>query len=220
MPFSAQPEWLPLALYAVAAAVVLTLLFRIPRVGAVLRGAISFAVLAFALFVLFQQAPLHPGLSGLMDKAGLNPQRIDGDTVRLAMSPDGHFWAEVDINGVRRRMLVDSGATVTTISEETARAASVNGDDLLPVILRTSGGTIAARTGEVDRLALGTIEARNLKVVVAPTPGGMDVIGMNFLSGLASWRVEGRTLGLAPNAPAAPAATERTAGSAAPPKGS
>jgi aspartyl protease family protein len=35
-------------------------------------------------------------------------------------------------------------------------------------------------------------------VVVSPSIGNLDVIGMNFLSQLASWRVEGRTLVLEP----------------------
>lgn len=205
MPVSAQPEWLPLAIYALAAATILTLLFSIPKIGAVLRSVASFAILAVGLFVLFQQAPLHPGLASLLDKVGVTRQQVAGGTVRLPQSSDGHFWAQVEINGVPRRMLVDSGATITTISEQTAETSAVEGDDLLPVVLRTAGGTITARTGEIDRLTLGSIEARNLKVVVAPIPAGIDVLGMNFLSSLASWRVEGRTLILTPTT----AATEQ-----------
>jgi len=203
MPIATHPEWLQLAVYAVAAAVVLTLLFSIPKVGAVLRGAVSLAVLALVLFVVLQQAPLHPGLSRLLAKVGLDGQTVVGDAISIRMSPDGHFWADVEINGVSHRMLVDSGATVTTISDRTARATAVDGDDLLPVMLQTAGGMIAARTGEIDRLTLGTIEARNLKVVVAPTSGSIDVLGMNFLSDLASWRVEKRTLILVPEPRAA-----------------
>lgn len=200
MPITIQPEWQQLAIYALIAAVILTLLFSIPRVGAVIRGALSLAFLAFALFVLFQQAPFHPGLSSLMGKVGLDSQTVAGDTVRIRMSPDGHFWANVEINGVPRRMLIDSGATVTTISEQTAQVTAVDPDGLMPVILRTANGAITARTGAIDSLSLGSIEARNLKVVVAPTPGSIDVLGMNFLSDLASWRVEQRTLVLAPAA--------------------
>lgn len=115
------------------------------------------------------------------------------------MARDGHFWAQVSINGVRRRMLIDSGATVTALSHGTAELASVaRGASLLPVIMRTANGTAQAETGTVDRLLLGSIEARNLKVVVSPALGNLDVLGMNFLSRLASWRVEGRTLVLVP----------------------
>jgi aspartyl protease family protein len=47
-------------------------------------------------------------------------------------------------------------------------------------------------------MRLGPITARDLKIVVAPGLGDVDVIGMNFLSKLQSWRVEGRTLVLVP----------------------
>lgn len=57
-----------------------------------------------------------------------------------------------------------------------------------------------ADAGTVDRLAIGGIEAKRLKVVIAPGLGDTDVLGMNFLSELQSWRVEGRTLILTPKA--------------------
>jgi aspartyl protease family protein len=56
-------------------------------------------------------------------------------------------------------------------------------------------------------LRFGTIVARDLPVVVSPAFGTTDVLGMNFLSKLKSWRVEGRTLILEPHHPQAPAAT-------------
>ncbi|MDP2258889.1 MAG: TIGR02281 family clan AA aspartic protease [Caulobacter sp.] len=199
MPLTAHPEWQQLALYALGAAVVLTLLFRIPRVGIILRSVLSLAVLAFGLLLLFQQVPYDPGLSRLMAQMGLNSQEVVGEEVQIRMSRDGHFWAEVDINGVRRRMLIDSGATVSALSNQTALAAGVDRDAaFVPVMLQTANGTVAARTGKVKHLALAGIEARDLRVVVSPALGSIDVLGMNFLSELASWRVEGRTLVLTP----------------------
>jgi aspartyl protease family protein len=52
----------------------------------------------------------------------------------------------------------------------------------------------------VRDLKLGDIVARDLPVVVSPAFGDTDVLGMNFLSQLKSWRVEGRTLILTPKA--------------------
>ncbi len=211
MPIAANPEWHQLALYAFGAAVVLTLLFRIPRIGMVLRGILSLGVLAFGLLILFQQAPYDPSLSRVMARVGLDSQQVVGEEVRIRMSPDGHFWAEVDINGVSRRMLVDSGATVSALSDQTALAAGVDRNAaFVPVMLQTANGTVAARTGKVERLALAGIEARDLRVVVSPALGPIDVLGMNFLSELRSWRVEGRTLILTPASreePAPPPAT-------------
>jgi len=51
MPTTA-PEWQTLALYAVAAAVILLLLQRIPVVGRIIRFGFSAVLLAFLIFIL------------------------------------------------------------------------------------------------------------------------------------------------------------------------
>jgi aspartyl protease family protein len=202
MPVSANPEWQQLAVYAAGGALLLFLLFRIPYVGRFFRALFSLALLAFALFVLLQQAPFDPNLGRVAALLGLDRQEVSGGEVRIAMGPDGHFWARATINGVERRLLVDSGATVTALSERTARLAAVErGESLMPVVLRTANGAVRAETGTVERLALGRIEASNLKVVISPALGDVDILGMNFLSRLQSWRVEGRTLILVPEPP-------------------
>jgi aspartyl protease family protein len=120
------------------------------------------------------------------------------------MAPDGHFWVVASINGVKTRMLIDSGATVTAISSATAQSARVDtGTGLTPVMLRTANGVAPARTGAIDELRVGNILARNLRIVTSPGLGRLDVLGMNFLSKLESWRVEGRTLILVPHHPQA-----------------
>ncbi len=201
MPITIHPEWQQLALYAAAAAVMLILLVNLPYVGRIIRALLSFALLAFCIFLLLQHAPFDPHLSQVVKRLGLDGQEVTGDEVRISMSRDGHFWARARINGVERRMLIDSGATVTALSESTARLASIDrGAGLAPILMQTANGVVQADTGTVDLLELGTIEARNLKVVISPALGGVDVLGMNFLSQLASWRVEGRTLILVPAA--------------------
>ena len=199
MPISIHPEWQQMALYAGGAALLLILLFNMPYVGRVLRSLFSFALLAFCLFLLIQQAPFEPGLAQITSKLGIDRQEVSGNEVRIRMSPDGHFWARANINGVESRMLVDSGATVTTLSEDTAQRASVDrGSGLLPVVMQTANGVVRADTGSIDRITLGGLEARNLKVAISPAMGNVDVLGMNFLSQLASKRVEGRTLIMVP----------------------
>lgn len=101
-------------------------------------------------------------------------------------------------------MLIDSGATITALSDGTARTARVeSGTGLTPVVLRTANGATPARVGAIDELRVGNIVARNLRIVTAPGLGDLDVLGMNFLSKLESWRVEGRTLVLVPHHPQA-----------------
>jgi aspartyl protease family protein len=196
------PQWQHLALYAIGAALLIMLLQRLPVVGRLIRFAISLGLLAFLIFVLLQQAPYQPELSRLTSSLGLDDQQVAGKELHVKMAPDGHFWVKASVNGVDRRMLIDSGATVTALSEETARAARVDtGATFAPVMLRTANGVAPAQTGSVKELKVGNIVARNLRVVTAPGLGGLDVLGMNFLSKLDSWRVEGRTLILVPHHP-------------------
>ena len=188
-----------LALYALGAALILILLFKIPYVGRAVRALLSFALLAFAIFLILQQAPFDPNLSRLTASLGLDQQAVVGDEVRIPMGRDGHFWAEVELNGIKRRMLIDSGATVTALSQATAAKAGVTVDaSLVPLLMKTANGTVRADAGTLERLTIGAIEARALKVVIAPGLGDTDVLGMNFLSALKSWRVEDRTLILVP----------------------
>jgi aspartyl protease family protein len=196
------PEWQQLAIYALGAALIIMLLQRIPYVGRVIRFAISLGLMAFLIFILLSQAPYQPELARIADKLGLDDQQVAGRQLRVPMASDGHFWAMASINGVRTRMLIDSGATITAISGPTARAAKVDtGTGLAPVVLQTANGAVPAQTGRVDEIRVGNIVARNLRIVTSPGLGNLDVLGMNFLSKLESWRVENGTLILVPHHP-------------------
>ena len=129
-PMAAGPDWQHLAIYAVGIAVIVVLLQRLPYVGKIIRFLFSFAILAFAVFLLLQQAPYQPTLARLSETLGLNNQTVSGKELRVRMSPDGHFWVNARINGVSRRMLIDSGATVTALSIDTARARCLRGRQL------------------------------------------------------------------------------------------
>lgn len=195
-------EWQQIAIYALAAALLLMLLQRLPVVGRAIRFVFSLGLLAFCLFLLMQHAAFEPNLARIAGGLGLDRQEVVGDEVRIRMSRDGHFWANATINGVPKRMLIDSGATITAVSEKTASSAGVERDaGLVPVVLQTANGLAQARSGTVEELRLGNIVARNLKVVSSPALGNFDVLGMNFLSKLKSWRVEEGTLVLVPHHP-------------------
>jgi aspartyl protease family protein len=197
------PDWVQLAIYAGIAALAIMVLQRLPVVGRIFRVALSFGLLAFFIFILLRQAPYQPGLERFTQRLGLDDQQVVGKEVRVRMSGDGHFWVNATVNGVPRRMLIDSGATVTALSERTAELAHVSssGGSLAPVILRTANGNAAAQTGSIDELRVGNIVAHNLRMVTAPGLGGLDVLGMNFLSLLQSWRVEDNVLVLVPHHP-------------------
>lgn len=198
----ALPHWQQLALYALAAALLLTLLPKLPHVGQALHTVFSFGVLALCIFFLLQQAPYQPWLAPLLDRVGADRQVVSGQEVRLRMSPDGHFWAQVTLNGIETRMLVDSGATLTTLSVDTAQRAGLSPTPgLNPIYARTGNGIVQARPASVDELRLGGLTATDLAVAISPSLGPVDILGMNVLVRLASWRVEGQTMILTPHPP-------------------
>src|SRR4051812_26128095 len=49
---------------------------------------------------------------------------MDG-TVELDREADGHFYADVQVNGATLHMLVDTGATIIALSREDARSAGL-----------------------------------------------------------------------------------------------
>ncbi|WP_375420675.1 TIGR02281 family clan AA aspartic protease [uncultured Sphingomonas sp.] len=151
------------------------------------------AVFAVGLLIVSQQHRLS-GITSIF-----SDQQVQGSETRITMAEDGHFWADVTINGIGRRMLIDSGATTTALSAATAAAAKLDTDESpFPAVLNTANGMVSARTATVAELTVGNVTARDFGVVVSPAFGDTDVLGMNFLSRLASWRVEGKTLVLVP----------------------
>lgn len=172
-----------------------SLIARRPPIAIVLRNLVGWTVIVAVLYVAFaNRVRLGEWATGLGETLGLQEQMVEGDMVRIRQATDGHFWAQVRLNGVERRMLIDSGATTTAISDDTATAIGIKPRRMPPVILSTANGTIEAARGRVETVRLGSLETRDLPVVVSPTFGKFDVIGMNFLSRLGSWRVEQGTL--------------------------
>lgn len=190
-----------LLLYALMLVLPLSALIarRIPIMNVLKTAFAWIAIFGVGLVLVGQRDRIAPILADARDTLVGTEQSVVGETVRIRMAGDGHFWADVTLNGVKRRMLIDSGATVTAISGRTARAVALDTDaDLRPVILRTANGQVAAKRARIERMTLGSIEAWDLPVVVSDAFGDVDVIGMNFLSRLGSWRVTGNTLILDP----------------------
>jgi aspartyl protease family protein len=120
-----------------------------------------------------------------------------GEEIRVPMAIDGHFWIDGELNGVRVKFLVDSGATMTTVGRDTARRAGIEPSPRPDQIVRTGNGLIRVSSGRAQSLRVGSIERRDVGLHVADDEG-INVLGMNFLSSLQRWGVEGRWLVLVP----------------------
>ncbi len=198
----------PLLLLAIAAIFVSVLggmvLRAVPWLGRLLRGVGTLGLVAALLLTVAQAARMSSSSDAALIWAGMQKQEVSGDATRIPLSPDGHFWVTAEINGHERRFLVDTGATLTAISPATASAAGIEPGALdRAIVLKTANGEVDARTASIAELRFGNILARDLDAVIVPGMDGTNVIGMNLLSRLASWKVEGRTLILEPKNPQA-----------------
>jgi aspartyl protease family protein len=175
---------------------------RVPTLGRVLRMASTLGLMGILVLVVLQLSRMDPRFDMAIPEIGLPEQVVEGAETRVKMSPDGHFWLRAEINGQPANFLVDTGATLTAISQETAEAAGLEPrEGGLPVRMQTANGSIAADLTTVDELRFGNVAARGLDAIIAPGMGPTNVIGMNLLSRLASWRVEGDTMILVPHNP-------------------
>ncbi|TXC70535.1 TIGR02281 family clan AA aspartic protease [Sphingomonas ginsenosidivorax] len=170
------------------------LIARRPPLGQTLKMALAWVGIFAVGLLVASQWQRFGGITAM-----LNDQQISGTETRIRMAEDGHFWANVEIDETKRRMLIDSGATTTALSPETAAAAGLDLDESpFATVIETANGAVTARTATARRVTIGTVTATDLGVVSSPAFGDTNVIGMNFLSRLASWRVEGGTLILTP----------------------
>lgn len=185
-------------LYLVGALVLVASAFAVRRVrlGAAVKMFAGWVLIFAAAFIVFTFKDEFAALGDrllLAARGGEAVEAAPGET-RVRLAPDGHFWVEAEMNGETVRFLIDSGATTTSISEDTARRVGIEPRRGFPALVKTANGTVPVQRGRADTLRVGNIERRDIAVHISKAFGDMNVIGMNFLSSLRSWGVEDRTL--------------------------
>lgn len=112
-------------------------------------------------------------------KSNISPE---GGKKLVMPNDNGHFYAGLAINGLPLRGVVDTGATVLTLSSNHARAAGIDLSRATTGTAVTAQGTVATRQTTINTLRLGDIVLHNIDALVIdgqfpPTP----LIGMNVL---------------------------------------
>ena len=167
--------------------------------GEVAKAALAWMAIFAALFAIFSFRFEFIGIWERVkaDISGTAGQSISSEAIELRRQDDGHYWLLVDINGKAVRFMVDSGATMTAINATTAKEVGVESDGY-PIILSTANGRVAAKRGNVRSLVVGPHRIENHAVVVSESFGDVNLLGMNFLNSMQSWRVEANVMILQP----------------------
>lgn len=170
------------------------------RLSSHLRTAGYLGMFAAGLLIVVDSARKAERSDVALELVGRTQAEVVGGETVIPLGADGHFRAVAQINGQDLSVLIDTGATYTSIEEAAARRLEiVNNSSRLPVELGTANGTISARFGRASEIRLGAIEARDVDVAITPdTDSPVAVIGMDILSRLEGWRVENEKLILSP----------------------
>ncbi|MEM9139489.1 MAG: TIGR02281 family clan AA aspartic protease [Pseudomonadota bacterium] len=109
---------------------------------------------------------------------------------------DGHYRVEARINGVRERLLIDTGASMVLLPYETIHEFGIEPDSLdysTPVTTANGQSTVAPIT--IETIRIGTIEVFDVPAAVAQ-PGRlkMGLLGMSFLDKLEETSFKGDRL--------------------------
>jgi len=162
-----------------------------------LTMALAWIAIFGAGFVLFTFRDNFDWVSQRLKAEALGTPVHTGKQTRIPMAIDGHFWVDAELNGHTVKFLVDSGATTTTIGRDVARKAGVQVSAQRDRYVRTGNGIILVASGRARELKVGDILRRDLAIEIADGDN-LNVLGMNYLSTLTRWGVEGRWLILEP----------------------
>jgi aspartyl protease family protein len=190
---------MPGSVYILMAVMLLfaTLMSRRGPVARTISFALCWVAILAAGFILFTFRDNFGFVWDRLRSEATGEPILQGKELRIPMAVDGHFWVNAEINGKKIKFLVDSGATMTTIDRGEAAEAGVEVSRTANQIVRTGNGFVRVATGRASTLRVGTIKRRDFALHVTQNDD-LNVLGMNFLSTLNRWCVEGRCLVLVP----------------------
>ena len=125
-----------------------------------------------ALGSYYRPAAESPGRSGI------------GSSVVISPDAQGHYWVTATINGAASvRFLVDTGATMVSISADDARRAGIPYLSGQKSLSQTASGIVQVYRVKLDTLKVGDITLYNVDAAVHA--GGrlpIGLLGMSFLN--------------------------------------
>ncbi len=159
---------------------------------AIWLGAITGLITAFAFrdeaTVIIQEIRAE-----LMPSVALS--RAAGEA-ELRRSGDGHYSAAAEVNGVKLRLMIDTGASMVLIPYEQAAEIGINPDTLdYSVPVTTANGRSSVAPIRLSSIKIGPIAVFDIPAAVAQ-PGRLKTgrLGMSFLDKLAETSFRGDRL--------------------------
>ncbi len=182
------------ALSALALVLGASLIFSRPNIAEVLRSIVLWGGMGIVLVAGYAMRHDLEAIAWRTVGAlapGFAIDQADG-TIALVRDSSGHFTLNAKVNGATINFLVDTGASVITLTAKDAQAIGIATDKLsyrTPVT--TANGKALVASTRLETVSIAGVQLHGLRAFVAP-PGKLEtsLFGMNALDRFISWRVE------------------------------
>lgn len=108
--------------------------------------------------------------------------QVNGGTLEIRRSDDGHYHWPGRINGRRVDFLIDTGATGTAIPASLADELKL--EALGAVRSNTAGGVVTGQIVRADIELQGGVKVERMRIVALPRLGESPLLGMDVLGKL------------------------------------
>lgn len=110
----------------------------------------------------------------------IQPNEVLGNgKLDLVQTKDGHYFSSGTVNGVPVVFMIDTGATVVSVSKKIASQAGI--EKCAPQMTSTANGMVDACLAVVSEVTFGEFRLTNVKVMIMPDMSGNSLLGMNVL---------------------------------------
>jgi clan AA aspartic protease (TIGR02281 family) len=99
--------------------------------------------------------------------------------VDLVQRPDGHYYSAGYVNGMPIVFMVDTGATLTSLSQEMARKSGIYSCDAQS--FNTANGSVQGCVAKAPKIQIGSFILRDFQVAIMPNQSTDALLGMNVL---------------------------------------
>ena len=130
--------------------------------------------------------------------ATVQPPSLSAASIALNADRNGHFLADAVVDGRTLRMMVDTGATACSFTEEAAARLGISvaaRDFTRPVM--TANGLIRVAPVRIGLIRIGPVAVRDVEAVIVPGGRlGTNLLGMSFLKRVRDFSIAGGTMTL------------------------
>ena len=135
--------------------------------------------LAFLVFWLVVMAVLYLGMQHYLKPS--KPTVLANGSLSIPRAKDGHFRVPGSINGQKVQFLVDTGASMVSVTDALAERAGLTGG--VPTTFRTANGERAGRVVRADEVRVGSLAVSQVRVGTGYTGDDDDdaLLGQAFL---------------------------------------